>query len=205
MVVDEPVLHDADVIVAGPVVAESPVSGVVSLHDEAVIAAGLVGAESPMFGVLADFAASDHDPSPLPVMASMSLVSFMKLLSAHINQISISIPNHICTYLSSIHLDLDTLIPSYISDKYALMFLAAKCLDQSIEPVVFGPTRPLVPYSDDEVVNQEQPVLTPARKRRSHKLKEPLGERFLRRSTHRNPALQGFKDLEMLLLHPLLI
>lgn len=171
------------------------------LNDKAVIAVGAVVAESPPSGAAADFAASDHDTAPLQVVAPAPLVSLLQILSSLISPITPSVPNYICTFLSSIYLDLDTLIPSYVSGHHALMFLASNCVDQSDAPMVVGPAPPLVPYSDDdeEVVILEKPALTPSvRKRRSRKTKEPLDEKFLRRSKRRNLVLQGYKDLASL-------
>lgn len=164
------------------------------------------GGMSHMSGAAADFAASDHNPSPLdlvplelekPDQVMIKVKNHMSSLSFHFH-IPVAVSNHVCTYLSSFCMDLDTIVPSYIADEWALSFLAKSCFEQYDAPVVFGPAKPLVPYSDDEdeeVVVLDEPVVTPGpRKRRSRKLKEPLDERFLRRSKRCNASLQGFKD-----------
>lgn len=151
--------------------------------------------DNPLSDVAADFVASDHAPSPLAVrslLPMVSVVSVMQILSSILSPIPPSIPEHIYSRLSALFMDLDTPIPSFISDSHFLMFLASKCVDQTETPVVFGPVRPLVPYSDDEdddVAVLDGPVALPTpRKQRSHKLKEPLDERFLRRSKRRHPS-----------------
>lgn len=80
-----------------------------------------------------------------------------------------------------------------IDDK-TLFSLASLLPDQ--DGTMIGPQRPLVPYADDEEDSDEVQVLSsmpPAsRKRKSRKLKEPLDERFLRRSTTLNKDKDGF-------------
>lgn len=159
------------------------------------------GLDNQMSPAAADFAASDHSPSPLAMVVAarqtspQALVSFLPWLIDYVPSCMLS---HICSSLTSFSMDLDTLVPSYISDERSLFFLASICFEQAASPVVIGPAASLVPYSDDEdedviIINKTNALPTP-RKRRSHRLKEPLDERFLRRSKRQNPSLQGFKN-----------
>ncbi|CAO2165701.1 unnamed protein product [Urochloa humidicola] len=108
-------------------------------------------------------------------------------------------------HLQSLIINLDIMVPSYITDHSVLFFLALISSDQIDpvpEPVVFGPALPpgglkLVPYSDsddeDDVMEiQECPSTT--RKRRRRKMREPLERKFVRRSVRLNPDVGGFKD-----------
>uniref|UniRef100_K3ZND4 Uncharacterized protein n=1 Tax=Setaria italica TaxID=4555 RepID=K3ZND4_SETIT len=133
----------------------------------------------------------DEDPIPPP----------MDLLN-----LSFSIPSppisFFSRHLSSLHVDLDTTIPSYIYDEASLMVLASISVDQEDQPVVFGPVHPLVPYSDDEdeldeVMEVDAPKTSATlRKRRARKMKESLEDIFLRHSKHLNPDVQGFRNTE---------
>ncbi|CAO2196617.1 unnamed protein product [Urochloa humidicola] len=105
--------------------------------------------------------------------------------------------------ISSIICDLDILVPPYLVDPDTLLFLASIVTDQMEKgKVVFGPAKPLVPYlpedadsdDDSDLREIEGPIAsaTPKR-RRAHKMKEPLEDDFRRRSKRLNPDIQGFR------------
>ncbi|KAF8662441.1 hypothetical protein HU200_056026 [Digitaria exilis] len=89
--------------------------------------------------------------------------------------------------------NLDTIVPSYISDEYTWRFLASIAFDPMAQeerrPGFIGPLplpKPMVSYpaSDDEEVQEIEslPPSSSTRKRRRRMMREPLDVAFLRRS-----------------------
>ncbi|KAF8661800.1 hypothetical protein HU200_056755 [Digitaria exilis] len=96
-------------------------------------------------------------------------------------------------HIGKLLVSLDTLVPKYINDDDVLLYLASIVFDPLEQaersPGFIGPllpVQPLVPYdmSDDEEVMEisAMPASVTPRKRRHHKMKEPLDASFLRRS-----------------------
>lgn len=156
-------------------------------------------------GAAADFQASDHNIHDLAIILVRStepVVSSVRFDSLPRSFIPSSIPANFSACLSSLYINLDCLVPFYISDQQSLFFLAKVAVDQDALPAPFGPVHPLVPYSNDEgmeddsdvVVLPEPVVLPTSSKSWARKLKEALDDKFLRHSKRHAQGLQGFKD-----------
>lgn len=108
--------------------------------------------------------------------------------------------------LSVFEINLDTLVPPYISDKDVLFLLASIVLEQndcagsSFIGLLLPPTGlPLVPYEDfddedAEVVEINGPITPCSKKCHARNMKEPLEASLLRRSECLNPDLGSFRD-----------
>lgn len=120
--------------------------------------------------------------------------------------LSCSLLNRIFCHIKRLIVDLDTVVPSYISDNDLLSYLASFVYDPAepaeMEPGFIGPlplpgplvTYPITDDEDDSVVElSSPPVRSTPRKRRQRLMKEPLNDAFLRRST-RLLQSQGYKD-----------
>ncbi|CAN6223982.1 unnamed protein product [Urochloa humidicola] len=143
------------------------------------------------------------------VLSSTQVLSDTEVISSL--NLSFPVPPTISNFsfqtLKSLITDLDTLVPAYVADNAIRFFLALICSEQNVAPpgrVVIAPALPpgglpLVPYpdsdDDDEVLEVEGPV-PPSKKRRRHKLREPLEKDFVRRSRRLNPEVGGFRDAE---------
>ncbi|CAL5091738.1 unnamed protein product [Urochloa decumbens] len=144
--------------------------------------------------------------NPSPVQVELALDDNEVLLALNLmfhipSSVSISPFNH----LTSLIIDLDTIVPSYVADANVRLYLASISYDQVQLPatrVVIGPSLPpggLVPYpdsDDDEEVKEVEGPISSSRKRRRRRLREPLESSFVRRSLRLNPDVGGFRDAE---------
>ncbi|CAN6333977.1 unnamed protein product [Urochloa humidicola] len=136
-----------------------------------------------------------HTASPAPAILKV-------IFPFDLSFIPLPIARNIASSLSLLDIDLDTIVASYVADHNARLFLATICHDQNKGVTVFGPARPLVPYSDDEdsdddLMEVHGPIVkaTP-KKRRARKMREPLGAGFRRCSKRLNPDIDGFRSQE---------
>ncbi|CAO2189797.1 unnamed protein product [Urochloa humidicola] len=138
-----------------------------------------------------------------PPAATLPDLNQQPSVEVNLSLFSLNIPRSIVTSLSdcltSLIVDLDMTVPSYISDHRSLRFLASIVHDQDEVKRVFGPALPpggLVPYSDseneDDVHEIDGPLNVTPSKRRARRPREPLEGKFCRRSKRLNPDVGGF-------------
>ncbi|CAL4984683.1 unnamed protein product [Urochloa decumbens] len=105
--------------------------------------------------------------------------------------------------LSLFIIDLSTNAPSFFFDQYLLWFLAKIVIDplevQDLgrkRNLILEDAKPVVDVADDEVciISEEEMVVKTPCKRRARKLKSPLCEKFVRRSSRINKKLGDFHD-----------